>query len=258
MKENRPIALISAVPLEGGRVIEKLNPITKRGESSHFRCYTGRLFGCRLLYVSSGIGKVNAAHAATLMITRYNPSLLINFGIGGAYPSSGLDVGSVAIATREIYADEGVWLEKSLQPVEAIGIPLVRRGRRRFFNQFPLITRQTRKLHSQKLLDEWAHNTGIDITAGPFATVSACTGTNKRAAEIEKRHGVICENMEGAAVAHICALYGIPLIEMRGISNIVEERNRAAWDITAAVENCQGIVMELLRELSASPLREAP
>ncbi|MGC2063536.1 MAG: futalosine hydrolase [Thermodesulfovibrionales bacterium] len=256
MKENRPIVLISAVPLEGSHFIRGLKPVMKRGQSSRSSChsgfYSGRLFGCKLLYVASGMGKVNAAHTATLAINRHNPALIINFGIGGAYPSSGLTVGGVAIATKEIYADEGVWLEEGLQTVEAIGIPLVRAGRRRYFSEFPLLGRQTKKLISRRLLNSWQQYTGLSIKTGSFATVSACTGTKKRAEEIEKRFGVICENMEGAAVAHICALYEIPLIEVRGISNIVEERNRASWDTAAAAEHCQEVVVELLKEFAKS------
>ncbi|MBA4373264.1 MAG: futalosine hydrolase [Thermodesulfovibrio sp.] len=261
MKKNRPIALISAVPLEGSHFIKMLKPLGGTGQRSRSSCcpgfYAGRLFGCELLYVSSGMGKVNAAHATTLVINCHSPSLVINFGIGGAYPSSGLAVGDVAIATKEIYADEGVWLKEGLQTLETTDIPLVRTGRRRYYNEFPLINRQTKKFVSLNLLASWEQDIGASIRTGPFATVSACTGTNKRAEEIEKRFGVICENMEGAAVAHICALYGISLIEVRGISNIVEERNRASWNIAGAAENCQDVVMELLKKLSKSSLIQA-
>jgi futalosine hydrolase len=252
MKENRPIVLISAVPLEGSHFIRGLNPVVNRGHNTPFLRYSGRLLGFRLLYIPSGIGKVNAAHAATLMINSQNPSLIINFGIGGAYPSSGMAVGDVAIATKEIYTDEGVWLKEGLQTMEAIGIPLIQAGRRRYYGEFPMADRQNRKLIRRRLLNRWERYTGVSIKTGPFATVSACTGTREKADEIEKRFGVICENMEGAAVAQISALYGIPLIEVRGISNIVEERNRASWDIATAAEHCQLVVMELLKELSKS------
>lgn len=250
MKKNRSIGLISAVPREGSRFIEVLHPLTGRGDSSLLLTFSGKLFGCSLHYMVSGMGKVNAAHAATLMINKYAPSLIINFGIGGAYPSSGLAVGDAAIATKELYVDEGIWLDTGLQPIEAIGIPLVQTGRRSYYSEFPLVNRHTKKLLGRRHLKSLERLFGMNIMAGPFATVSACTGTAKRAAEIEGRFGVICENMEGAAIAQISALYGIPLIEVRGISNIVEKRNRASWDIPAAAEHCQQVVMGLLQELS--------
>ena len=96
----------------------------------------------------------------------------------------------------------------------------------------------------------------ITIKTGTFVTVSTVTGTDKRARELEKRFsassasggGAICENMEGAAVAHVCAMYGIPMLEIRGISNIVEDRDRSKWDIKTAAENCQKAVFVLLKE----------
>jgi len=257
MKKNRPIALISAVPFEGSHFISGLKPVVKREQLNTLSYYSGSIFDCKLLYITSGIGKVNAAHAATLMINRYNPSLIINFGLGGAYPSSGLDVGGVAIATKEIYTDVGVWLEKGLQTLETIGIPLVQAGRRRYYSAFPLEGRLTKRLIGRRLLNKWEQHSGVSIRKGPFATVSACTGTNKRAEELEKRFGVICENMEGAAVAQICALYNVPLIEIRGISNLVEERNRSSWDCAGAAEHCQEVVMNLLKELSKSRLGQS-
>jgi futalosine hydrolase len=87
-----------------------------------------------------------------------------------------------------------------------------------------------------------------NVRIGAFVTVSTTTGTDKRAREIEKRFNAICENMEGAAVAHVCAMYGIPMVEIRGISNIVEDRDRSKWDIKKAAENCQKIILALIKE----------
>jgi futalosine hydrolase len=71
----------------------------------------------------------------------------------------------------------------------------------------------------------------------------------KRAKELEKKFHVICENMEGAAVAHVCISYGIPVVEIRGISNTVEDRDMKKWDIRMAAENCQKVVKEFLKEI---------
>ncbi|GFP22067.1 futalosine hydrolase [Candidatus Hakubella thermalkaliphila] len=93
---------------------------------------------------------------------------------------------------------------------------------------------------------------GVIAESGTFVTVSTSTGTSKRAREIERRFstsgGAICENMEGAAVAHVCTMYGIPMLEIRGISNIVEDRDKSKWDIKKAAENCQKIMLALVKE----------
>ncbi len=78
-------------------------------------------------------------------------------------------------------------------------------------------------------------------------TVSAATGTNKRAEELEKRFSAVCENNEGEAIAQICAIYGIPLFEIRGISNTAGVRDKRKWNLKLASENCQKAVLEMIR-----------
>lgn len=53
--------------------------------------------------------------------------------------------------------------------------------------------------------------------------------------------------MEGAAAAQICALYGVPFLEIRGISNRVEDRDLRNWDFEGAAEKVQLAVRVLLR-----------
>ena len=236
------IGLISAVPSEGEGLFskpagpdQKKYPLTMDEYSVYSR---------QIVHTVSGIGKVNAAHAATVIIKSHAPSLIINFGVGGAYPSSGLEIGDIAVATREINADEGVLTEDGLKTFDLIGIPLVIAERKKYFNEFPV-----GKDRLRKIMNRMASSDEFKIKRGPFATVSACTGTTKRALELEKRFGVICENMEGAAVAQICIMYQTPMIEIRGISNLVINRNRKNWDLGLASKNCQTLLIELLKVL---------
>ena len=83
------------------------------------------------------MGKVNAAHAATLLFTQFKPTILILFGIGGAYPASGAQVGDIALAHEEIAGDEGVLTLDGFKDTEYISIPLARAAGSNFFNCFP-------------------------------------------------------------------------------------------------------------------------
>jgi futalosine hydrolase len=232
---KRSIGLISAVAFEGGLFAAESEKVEKE-KAAGLDFYLNRKDENAFVYAAAGIGKVNAAHAAAIMIRDYFPSVIVSLGIGGAYPSSGLAVGDLAVAKTEIYADEGVLLKDGFHTLEAIGIPTVRTGGRRYFNDFPSDRALMRKaLHAAGRISH--------ASAGRFATVSSCTGTRKRALEIEKRFDVICENMEGAAVAQISRLYGIPFVEIRGISNIVEDRDTGKWQKGLAAENCQKAVM---------------
>lgn len=177
----------------------------------------------------TGMGKVNAAIAATHLIERFRPSLLINTGCGGAYAGSGLAVGDLAVATTEIYGDEGVLTVDGWHTLEIIGIPSVERNGNRYSNEFPLSMELSAKVF------QLATSLGLPVKRGKFVTVSTCSGTTKRGQELEKRFGGICENMEGAAVAHTALLYDVPFLEVRGISNMVEDRDISKWDILRAV-----------------------
>lgn len=233
------IGLISSIPEEGKKIVREI----KKPDvfvSPHLRIIRGQIYNRDVTYVASGIGKTNAAHAATILIEKFSPELVILFGVGGAYPSAGLEVGDIAVAEKEIYGDEGVLAKDGFHGTESIGIPLLKEGRKKYFNEFPL----------DKNLIKHVTRYALRVTnfkAGTFVTVSTCTGTRKRALELRKRYGAICENMEGAAVAHICAIYGAPMLEIRGISNIVEGRDKNKWDIRLAAENCQKAVMEMFK-----------
>ena len=72
-----------------------------------------------------------------------------------------------------------------------------------------------------------------------FVTVSTCTGTAAAARAIEARTGGGVENMEGAAIAHVALLHGIPAGEIRGISNIVTDRDPQSWRLKDAAAAAQ-------------------
>jgi futalosine hydrolase len=52
--------------------------------------------------------------------------------------------------------------------------------------------------------------------------------------------------MEGAAAAQVAELHGIPWLEVRGISNIVEDRDIEKWDIPKAADAVQKAVIYIL------------
>ena len=55
--------------------------------------------------------------------------------------------------------------------------------------------------------------------------------------------------MEGAAVVQACLRCSVDCLEIRGISNMVEERDLKKWDITIAVEAAQRFVLKYIEEM---------
>lgn len=205
--------------------------------------YRGSAAAQRIVIAISGVGKANAAHGTTLLMQRYRPAYVINIGIGGCYPGIEIDIGDIAVAQKEIYADEGAADGSGFRNLREIGLPFVRDGRRKFFNEFPASVSLLRRFRKM------AVRSGQSVMFGTFLTVSTVTGTLAKARELRDFYGGVCESMEGAAVYHMCALHSVPCLEIRGISNIVEDRNRGNWDLESAASAAQGVAWEFVETL---------
>ena len=198
--------------------------------------------GARLLV--TGMGAVNTAHAlARAFALDGEPRLVIQTGIAGAFVPAEVPVGSVVLAGEEVYADVGVITPDGWLSAEAIGIPLVPASERQpaRFNHFPL---------DASLVQRAAAVCGPLIArTGRFITLSQVTGVRALGDELYARFGALCESMEGAAAAHVCALHDVPFLELRGVSNLVEDRDRSKWRIKEAAEAAQRATLRLLEHV---------
>jgi futalosine hydrolase len=169
--------------------------------------------------IRTGVGPVNAAHAVTLAIVRDRPGAIVVCGVGGAYPGSGLNVGEVVCAEMECYGDLGAASPAGFLDMQALGFPIIE-SPVPLYNDLPLqvfpVARRAK-----------------------FVTVTTCTGTDMVARGIEARTGGAVESMEGAAVAHVAHLHGVAVGELRGISNIVTERDVRTWRLREAAVAAQ-------------------
>ncbi|WP_420127042.1 futalosine hydrolase [Longimicrobium sp.] len=235
-----PLALVCSVPLECERLRAALRD-SREVRIGRKPAWTGRLDGAEVVLVPGGMGKTNAAHALTALLETRPVRGVIGFGIGGAYPGSGLAVGSLALATAAIYGDEGVQAPGGWMSTEGIGIPLWTAGESRVFNQFALNAARVERAAAS------LEDAGFDVRTGPFVTVSACSGTAALGEEMAERvPGALCEGMEGAALAHVAAIYEVPLLELRAVSNLVEDRDLSRWRIREAAEAAQEAVRVLV------------
>ena len=173
--------------------------------------------------VRTGVGPVNAAHAVTLFLANTGARSIVVCGVGGCYPASGLHVGDVVCAASERYGDLGATSPSGFLDMQALGFPVVE-SPTPLFNELPMqLFPVERRV--------------------PFVTVSSCTGTDSAAREIEARTGGAVESMEGAAIAHVAHLHAVPVGEVRGISNIVTNRDTSTWQLKQAAEAAQKAVL---------------
>ena len=239
----KPTLILSAVPCELDLLLNALEE-PYCDTNAIFTATEGIIGTQRLVCCAGGIGKINAASAATSLIERYRPELIIITGCGGAYPGSGLSIGDLAIASDEIFGDEGVVAPTGWLDLQQMGLPLLTKGEHSWYNSIPLARHEAQK--AMKL----AASHGLQLVRGRFVTVSSCSGTKARGQELARRYQAVCENMEGAAIALTALRYGIPCLEIRGISNLVEDRDMSRWDISRAVEAAQRFVIKIIEGVS--------
>ena len=241
----KPILILAATPQEIVLLEHAIGTVNRR-KTAAFEYTEGSLGNLPVFTCAGGIGKINAAIAATALIERHHPRLVINTGCAGAYLASGLSVGDLAVASDEFSGDEGVLTSEGWQDLSFMGIPAVRHGNRLYHNAIPLS-----EPAAQKAI-QLAGCYGVKLVHGRFITVSTCSGTRRRGEELSHMFHGICENMEGAAIAQTCLRYGIDCLEIRGISNMVDERDMSTWNIPQAVEAAQRFVLKYLEEISRS------
>ncbi len=239
------ISLIAATAIESNEIKTKMTGITET-KCGRFPLLKGRISGHLVSLLICGVGKVNAALATEALLSLRHPEVVILFGCGGAYPRSGLQVGDLAIATEEIFGDEGVQSPSGFLDMEQLGLPLATYQNEPLFNKIPLITPMINEVRA--MLKPGLVAKGQSLITGPFVTVSCGSGTDQIAADITARTDGICENMEGAAVAQVCLQHKVSMIELRGISNQTGDRNMVDWNIPKATEIVQQAICELLAD----------
>jgi futalosine hydrolase len=180
----------------------------------------GALLKPHLPVLVTGVGAVNAAIALTQFLERHGAHAILSCGIGGTYPGAALQLATAVWAESECYGDLGAASAEGFLDMRALGFPLIAGGSP-IYNVLPVTLRPR------------------DTNALPFVTVNTCTGSDSAAREIEARTGGAVETMEGAAIAHVAALYGIPMGEIRGISNPAGNRDRNAWRVKEAAAAAQ-------------------
>jgi futalosine hydrolase len=171
----------------------------------------------------TGVGPVEAAVCLTAFLAATSLPLtgVVNFGVAGAYVAGanrqGAAVLDICLAEREVLADLGICANEEVRPLRGTGFTMI--------DSFELDADLRRRAES--LLADAA----IPCHSGVFATVNSASGTRRRGDLLAERHQALCENMEGAAVARVCQHFGLPLLELRCISNLVEDRNLRNWQL---------------------------
>lgn len=153
--------------------------------SEHIRC------------ALSGIGKVNAAMAASSLIDSFHPDCMLSIGVAGSF-AEGVQEGDVIIASQTAYHD--VWCGEHCSFGQVEGQPA------RFACDPELLSKATAALPEARV--------GLDITGDQFY-ISMEEDARQKALYPD----ALAIDMEAAAVAQVCRTKNVPFLAVKIISD---------------------------------------
>ncbi len=233
------IGVIAAMEEELQALRERLEQ-QKDTQYGQFHYYTGRLCEHDVALLLCGIGKVNAAVGATLLIDKFGPDYVINTGVAGGFPPDKLNIGDIVISTDVRHHDADATI---------------------FNYEYGQIPRMPAAYQADDRLRKLAcralpETATIKVVEGQILSGDSFIHHQKQISEIqEKFPSIMAVEMEGAAIAQSCYLFNIPFVIIRSISDLVfvdESHNMYKNSVTTAAENSVALLINLLTQLHNS------
>jgi adenosylhomocysteine nucleosidase len=219
-----PIGIMSAMHEELAAVLQAL-PNEQRVQVAARDFWQGHWHGRPVVAVLSRIGKVAAATTATALIERFGVGQIVFTGVAGGV-GAGVKVGDVVLASSLVQHDMDA---SPLFPKHEV--PLY--GRSRFETDADL-SASLRQAAQAVLVDVQQHvgpeavsefalqsvrlHEGLIASGDRFVSTTAeCRSLQQALPE------ALAVEMEGAAVAQVCADYGVPFAALRTISDRADD-----------------------------------
>jgi futalosine hydrolase len=163
----------------------------------------------------TGVGMVATAARTARALAQARYDLALNFGICGSFDRA-LAPGCAVHVVSDRISELGAEDDDAFLTIDELRLP----GDRLFVNTAP---------PDNEALGRLAQVNGI--------TVNTVHGNERSIAAVVRRFAPQVESMEGAAFMHACLISGVPFAQVRAVSNIVEKRNRDAWNLGEAIES---------------------
>ncbi|PIC65457.1 5'-methylthioadenosine/S-adenosylhomocysteine nucleosidase [Sporosarcina sp. P13] len=195
----------------------------------------GKVGKHQVIVTKSGIGKVNAAMATTLLLQIYKPDLVLNTGsAGGTHPD--LEVGTVVISDYVLHHDVDV---------TAFGYEL---------GQLPQLPAS---FPSDTHLIDLAREAVVELdtykhAVGSIASADTFMADPQKVIQVqEKFPRVIAVEMEAAAVAQVCYQFNIKCVVIRALSDIAGKESTVSFDefLPLAAKHSSQIVLRVISKL---------
>ncbi|WP_404340837.1 5'-methylthioadenosine/S-adenosylhomocysteine nucleosidase [Pseudoalteromonas mariniglutinosa] len=214
------------------------NPTTMN--KAGFIFYTGELAGNKVTLVQSGIGKVAATIATTLLIDNFQPDCVINTGSAGGFEAS-LNVGDVVISSEVRHHDVDV----TAFGYEIGQVPQMPAG---FVAHPELVAAAEQSIHE---ISDVKTMIGLICTGDSF--MCDPVRIDKARADFPT---MLAVEMEGAAIAQACYALETPFVVIRSMSDIAGKESPQSFEeyLETASINSSKMVIALLEKLTAVSL----
>ena len=188
----------------------------------------GEINNKKYILARSGMGKVNAARTAQILIDKFDISYIINVGSAGGLNEK-LNIGDIVIGERLVQHDFDITgLGRKKGEIPEIGC---------FFESDNNLVDKAKNISIEN----------IDIIKGTIASGDLFCRDVEMKESIKKEFGADCVEMEGAAIAHVCTLDKIPFIVIRSISDIPNNKNEIDFNkyLELASKNCAEFISKI-------------
>ena len=186
---------------------EQLASLLENGVECKVRGFTYLLGGLgqnEVVLRQCGIGKVNAAVGTAELIRAFEPSCIVSTGVAGGIDKS-LSVMDVVVSSSIVYHD--VWCGMGCDYGQIQGMPAVFKADERMY-----------KLAMS--LGEKSSVTGTKIHGGLICTGDQFVTSRTELDQIKTKFPAgLAVDMESAAIAQTCHVYGVPFVSFRIISD---------------------------------------
>jgi adenosylhomocysteine nucleosidase len=216
---TRVIAILGAMAVEVETLGQELTD-KKDHTVQGVRFTTGSLKNRRVVLAHSGIGKVNAAMAATLLVQQFQPTHVLFTGVaGGVNPA--LLPGDVVIGAKTAYYDYGEYTPEGFRVSQTVDPFTGKRNPLFFAADTGLLGIAEKAAADLKLAPVKTGKgertprvvTGVIVTGDAFVASPA----NKDA--LCREFKADATEMEGAAVAQLCGQWSVPCLILRSLSD---------------------------------------
>lgn len=171
--------------------------------------------------VVSGIGLINAAAATAVLLATApeRPRAVFNYGCAGAHRED-IDPGDVVIGDRTVHTSSLVVLPDGATRRLLFWTSDGTTSETETLVVDPSLVELAERMGNRTLLPSWP-GIGHDprIFVGAIASADVWTQHGETILALHDEYGSLCEEMEAAAIAQVCAKYGVPFLPVKDISN---------------------------------------